>query len=105
MERDNKKANHYYELAAMGGEVYARHNLGNSEAHAGNLDRALKHYKIAAGDGQNESVKMIQKLYMAGVATKDDYTSALQNYQAYLDEIKSDQRDKAAAAYDRYKYY
>ena len=44
---DEKKATHYYELAAMGGNVNARYNLGNLEGRAGNMDRALKHYLIA----------------------------------------------------------
>ena len=99
------KAKHYYELAAMMGYAKARHNLGNAEWRAGNWDRAIKHFMIAAGGGLNNSVKSIQKLYELGHATKDDYASALQNYQAYLDAIKRDQRDQAVAAYDRYKYY
>ena len=105
VERDEVKADHYYELAAIGGNAKARHNLGNAEWRAGNLERALKHYTISAGDGQNESVKIIQQLYMAGCATKEDYAKALQAYQAYLDEIKSGQRDEAAAFSDEYKYY
>ena len=52
---------------------------------------------IAVGSGDNDSLKMIQQLYTTGHATKDDYAKALQAYQAYLDEIKSDDRDKAAA--------
>ena len=39
-----------------------------------------------------------------GHATKDDYAKALRAYQAYLAEIKSDQRDKAAAASADYRY-
>ena len=105
VERDNKKADHYYELAAMGGLASARHNLGLFEFHAGNWDRAIKHYMISAGDGSNNSVKNIQGLYKHGHATKDDYTKALLAYQKYLDEVRSEQRDKAAAANDRYKYY
>ena len=38
-------------------------------------------------------------------ATRDDYEKALKDYQAYLVEIKSDDRDKAAAYDDEYKYY
>ena len=38
-------------------------------------------------------------------ATKDDYTQALRAYQAYVVEIKSPQRDEAAAFNDAYKYY
>ena len=43
--------------------------------------------------------------WMDGCAKKDDFETALRYYQAYLDEIKSDQRDEAAAARDVYKYY
>ena len=66
VERDYTKADHYYELAAMRGNVSARFNLGNSEFCAGNLDRALKHYMVAAGNGHNRSVKNIRQLYMNG---------------------------------------
>ena len=105
VERDNKKADHYYELAAMQGSVYARHNLGCDEDHAGNWDRAIKHYMIAAGGGDSDSVKRIQQLYRTGHATKEDYTNALQAYQTCLDEIRSEHRDRAAAADDQDKYY
>ena len=105
VERDDVKANHYHELAAMGGSPEARHNLGYDEARAGNYDRAIKHYMIAAGGGYSDSVKSIQQLYLDGHATKEDYTNALQAYQKYLDEIRSEQRDQAAAFDDEYKCY
>jgi len=105
VEVDKKKANHYYELAAMRGDANARHNLGYMEFKEGNLNRALKHFMVAAGVGHKESLKSIRKLHADGHASKQDYTAALRAYQAYLDEIKSDQRDKAAAARDDCKYY
>ena len=103
--RDEKKAKHYYELAAMRGDISGRHNLGCSEGRAGNIDMAVKHFMIAVECGDNESLKMIQQLYSRGHATRDDYAKALKAYQAYLKEIKSDDRDKAAAFSDRFKYY
>ena len=105
VERDEDKAKHYYELAAMRGDSDARHNLGNAERRAGNMDRSVKHYMIAVGFGYTGSLENIKRMFMNGVATKDDYTQALQAYQAYLDEIKSPQRDEAAAAADHFKYY
>ena len=72
---------------------------------AGNVDRALKHHLIAVRSGHTESLNQIQKYYSAGIATKDIYTKALRLYQVYLGEIKSVQRDKAAAADDMYRYY
>lgn len=39
VEIDMKKANHYYELAAIGRNLYARHNLGVFGEYKGNIDR------------------------------------------------------------------
>ena len=104
VEVDKKKAIHYYELAAMKGDVTARQNLGSFEARAGNFDRAVKHYTIAASDGHSGSLRSMKIIYKEGNATKDDYAKALRAYQTYLDEIKSDQRDEAAAYDDDHKY-
>ena len=105
VERDDKMANYYYELAAMDGVVAARGNLGANEYNAGNYDEALKHYMIAVRGGCTHSVKKIQQLYMTGHVAKDHYANALRSHQAYLNEIKSDQRDKAATLYDDCSYY
>ena len=106
VEVDEKKAIHYYELAAMKGDVVARSNLGNKELKAGDLDRALKHYVIAVRDGYSKSLDTIKQLYSNGHATKEDYTKALRLYQEYLGEIKSGQRDEAAAFdSEKYRYY
>ena len=75
------------------------------QALAGNMDRALKHFMIAVEGGYNESLNTIQRMYSNGYATRDDYANALRAYQAYLEEIKSDQRDKAFAFDEMYKYY
>ena len=105
LQRDTKKAQHYWELAAMSGDAGARYNLGALEYNTGNFDKAVKHYMIAAGGGCADSLKNIKQMFMEEHATKDDYATALKACQAYLNEIRSDQRDKAAAANDRFKYY
>ena len=105
VERDKKKAVHYFELAAMEGDVNARGCLGVYEARAGKMDRALRHFMISIRGGDNKSLEKIKGLYSNGYATKEDYTKALQLYQEYLGEIKSAQRDKAAAAYEDCRYY
>jgi len=105
VEVDINIATHYYELAAMRGDVIARHNLGLFEVESGNKDRALKHWMIAVRDGGSKSLENIKILYGYGDATKEDYTKALQSYQSYLGEIKSKQRDEAAAANEDYRYY
>jgi len=105
VEVDKKKAIYYYELAAMGGSVNARHNLGWLEENAGNADRALKHHMIAISFGDADSLERIKELYSSGHASKDEYTRALKVYQTYLAEIKSAQRDKAAAEREECRYY
>ena len=77
VERDEKKALHYWELAAIRGHIKARHNLGIFEGRAGNMDRALKHYMIAARFGYNDSLENIKRSFMNGDATKEDYAKAL----------------------------
>jgi len=106
VEVDKKKAIHYFELAAMEGNVDGRHNLGCLEEKAGNMNRALKHWMIAVRSGDNKSLNGIKDLYSDGYATKEDYTKALQLYQEYLSEIKSPQRDEAAVAdNEEFRYY
>ena len=111
VEVDKKKAIHYYELAAKAGHTGARYILGVLEIEqladtkAGDLDKALKHFMIAVRGGCNGSLRILREMYSHGDVTKEEYTTALRDRQTYLDEIKSDQRDKAAAASDDYKYY
>jgi len=104
VERDDTKAKYYYELAAIKGDPFARNTLCLIEVEAGNMDRSLKHWMIAVKGGNSNSLENIKFMYMHGDATKDDYNKSLQARQAYLDEIKSDQRDEAAAD-DDCKYY
>ena len=99
VEKDNTKARYYGELAAMKGNVAARHNLGLVELKAGNVNRALKHYMIAAGDGYDKSVSQIRQFFVNGHATKDDFERALRANKEAKDEVQSDQRDIAAKFY------
>jgi len=87
------------------GNAIARGNLATTEQKAGNINRALKHYMIALVSGDSVSLNKVKELYSNGDATKEDYATALRSYQEYLDEIKSTQRDKAAAANEDYRYY
>ena len=50
-EEDEEKAKYYWELAAMRGVASSRHNLVVYEENAGNMNRAMEHYNIAAGGG------------------------------------------------------
>ena len=105
VERDEEKANHYFELAAIGGDANARFYLGTLKCRLGNYDRALKHWMIAVVGGSEESLSAIQEIFKHGKVTKEDYAKALVARQAYLDEVKSPQRDEAAVFDEQFKYY
>ena len=97
---DKKKARHYYELAAMNGDIEARHNLGAFEYDAGDYQRAFKHYMIAARAGYTTALDMVKHGYTGGHVTKEEYANTLREYQKSQDEMKSEARDKAAVYFN-----
>ena len=101
---DKKKGVHYMELAAMMGCASARYKLGAEEENKGNMDRAIKHYMIAVESGHSNSLTVIRELYADKYATKEDYANALRARQTHLNDIKSEQRDNAAAGRANCKY-
>jgi hypothetical protein len=101
---DEFKAKHYFEKAAMAGCTDSRFNLGCIDANAGSLDRAIKHWMIAATCGEIQAVNKIKKAMTDGDATRDHYAQALRGYTEYLKDVRSNERDRAAAYSDDYKY-
>jgi len=100
-EKDEKKEIYHLEQAAIGGHAIARHNLGILEAKNGRLERARKHWIIAANLGYHDSLKMLMKLYKDGNASKEEYSDALRAYQAAVDAAKSEERRVAEDAIKR----
>ena len=96
VERDEKRALHHAETAAIGGHPNARYNLGCTEAERGSLDRAAKHWIIASKLGYDPSLDDLKNLYKAGNVSKEDFTAALRGYQTAIEATKSSQRDEAA---------
>jgi len=95
VEVDKKKAKRYFELAAMMGDITARHSLGIMEYKSGNINRAYKHLTIAAKAGNKQSLDIVKVGYENGMVTKDEYENTLRSYQARQYEMKSDAREKA----------
>ena len=104
VERDMKKAKHYYELSAMGGFMPARHNLGRMEWNAGNHHLAMRHFTISARAGDKESLDPVKRGFMAGIVTKDEYANTLRVYHERQKEMKSDAREQAALARESLGY-
>ena len=94
-EIDMKKAVHHWQIAAMMGNMQARHNLGSVELENGNYQRGMKHYMISAKCGSKVSLDNIKEGFKDGLVTKEDFENTLRDYQASCDETKSEQRDRA----------
>lgn len=94
VEKDEKKAFYYYRIAAMRGHEYARCMLGGEEYDNGNVDRALKHYMIAARSGEDEGMSNVEAAYKQGYISEDEHAPILR-YKASQNEMMSNQRTKA----------
>eukprot|EP00986_Skeletonema_menzelii_P013568 scaffold8039_cov102-Skeletonema_menzelii.AAC.1 len=75
--KDEKKALHHLTEAAIGGHHRARHNLGCLEREKGRVERAVKHFIIAAKLGHDQSLEYVKDLYKAGYVSKDDFALQL----------------------------
>lgn len=92
--KDKKKERYHLEEAAIAGHPEARMQLGIVEVENRRMERAVKHFIIAASSGENESMKMVKQGYAAGIVTKEEFAAALRSHQAALDATKSPQRDE-----------
>ena len=67
----------------------------------GNLNRAMKHFMIAAKSGYDISLKEVGKGYKAGLITKDEYARTLRAYQDIINAMKSEERTEAVSITNR----
>lgn len=100
-EKNMRQAIHYYELAAMNGNVQARVHLADLEQRTGNIFRSTKHLLVAARAGDSESMDKIRMVcsdaacFRLGLLTRDAYEETCRLYQLKSDEMWSKERDEA----------
>ena len=94
VEKDIGKEVYHLEKAAIGGHPHARHNLGAHEWKNGNKERAVKHWIIAATQGEDTSIKALMNAFKKGYVEKDELAAALRSHQAAVDAAKSPQRER-----------
>eukprot|EP00984_Skeletonema_dohrnii_P027853 scaffold17545_cov81-Skeletonema_dohrnii-CCMP3373.AAC.2 len=99
VEKDRGKEIYHLEEAAIGGHYDARFNLGCEEAESGNIERAVKHWIIAATLGDDGSINELMKYFKEEFVSKDDLAAALRAHQAAVDATKSPQREVAEEYY------
>ena len=85
-------------LLCIGGHPHARYHLGWHENNNGNVERAVKHWIIAATQGQDESIEALVKGFRQGRVKKEVLAGALRAHKAAVDATKSPQRTAAAKA-------
>ena len=95
VEKDEKKELHHCTEAAIGGHSKARQILGCMEGMNGRMERAVKHWIIAAKLGDDVSLKFVKDLYKRGSVSKEDLDAALRGYQTAINAMKSPQREEA----------
>ena len=96
VEEDVGKEIHHLEVAAIGGDPSARYNLGVFEWNKnGNADRAVKHFVIAATQGEDAAMKNLMEMFKVGCFSKKDLAATLRAHKAAVDATKSPQREYA----------
>jgi tetratricopeptide (TPR) repeat protein len=99
VEKDEKKVIFHMEEAAIGGNPDARFDLGCIEGRNGRIERAIKHWIIAANLGDDDSIEALRKEYAQGRISKENFAASLRAHQAAVDETKSPQREVAEEYY------
>ena len=95
VEKDEGKEIHHTEEAAIGGHPLARYNLGCEEMDNGNIERAVKHWIIAATQGEVHSMKTLMDAFKMGLVSKGDLATALRAHHTAVEATKSLQRLEA----------
>ena len=94
--KDMEKEIYHLEEAAIYGHPWARHNLGARELSRGRVDRAKRHFIIAATLGYDKSMETLKDGYTRGFVGKDELAAALRAHHAAVEETKSQERETAA---------
>ena len=90
--------------AAIGGHPDARYMLGAMEFKNGGQGRAVKHWIIAAKQGNDEAIKTLKQINAGtkGLLSKVDFSSALRGHQLAAGAAKSRKREEALEMLDRH---
>jgi len=92
--KDTKKAINHAEQAAIGGHPGARYYLGCEESRNHRIERAVKHWIIAANLGHDDSLETLRKGYAVGSLSKEDFAAALRAHQAAGLKVRKERQPK-----------
>jgi TPR repeat protein len=90
---DFKKAKFHFEAAAMLGDEVSRYCLGSIEGNFGNMERAVKHWTIAASAGYYIAMNELILSFEQGLVSRESIDSTLTAYNNSCSEMRSEARD------------
>jgi TPR repeat protein len=96
---DMKKVKFHLEAAAMAGHEVARYNLGCMEVKSRNMERAVKHWTIAASAGCFRAMGDLLIALKKGDVSRESIDSTLVAYNASCAEMRSEARDAYLRAF------
>ena len=100
VEKDMGKEKYYLEEAAISGHPGARCTIGTYEwINNRNTERAVKHFIIAATQGDDDAMKMLMIIFREGFLKKESLAATLRVHKAAVDATKSPERDAAEEYY------
>jgi hypothetical protein len=77
----------------MAGDEVARINLGVMEAQSGNMERAVKHWNIAASAGGYKAMHNLISCFKKGAVSRESIDSTLAAYNSSCAGMRSEARD------------
>ena len=102
--KDAATAKKYYQLAAKGGNLFARNQLASIEINTTfNIHLAAKHLKIAAENGYKISLDKLTWMKDKGLISKEECNETARAYYNAVAEMKSENRENFPAMQDLLK--
>ena len=102
VEKDKSMELYHLQEASIAGHPEARHELALCEGMSGWVERAFKHWIIAASLGNDDSIKALKTCYKDGKISKEDFAGALRAHHAAANAMKSPQREAAQKFLDEH---
>ena len=100
--RDVSKTLEYHEIAAKKGSIPSRINLALFHEKNSDIHNSIKHLKVTACAGHQESMDKLMQHYRNKSLSKEDLAQTLRAYQASNDLMKSKARDDAQSKIDSF---
>lgn len=94
LEQNSEEAYSWWEKAAEGGHVVARHNLGVKEAERDDCVATMRHCRLSAAGGYRNSMDCLVRVFADGFLRHGDLAITLQAFYRAKAEVNCKDRDQ-----------